>query len=114
MDGMIVFPAQKRREDEQPEDGAQPGIRAFGWQQRAVRAVVEHDEDANQKTGRRDGKREHEQVRDIQRQIHQHPQRQVRHHRSGDVEQAAAEPWPGVRSQNLPPNGLPRPRPLAR
>ena len=111
MDGMIVLPAQERRKDEQPKDGAQPGIRAFGWQQRAVRAVVKHDEDANQKTGRRDGKREHEQVRDLQREIHQHRQRQVRQHRSSEVEQAAAEPRPRVRSKNLPPSRLPSPRP---
>ena len=72
MDRVTVSPAHERRVDDQAQSDAQPGVGALGRQERAVSAVVEHDVRPEQKAGGGDRQRQHEQVRDVQRQVHQH------------------------------------------
>ena len=56
VDGVAVPPARERLVDDQPQGGAEPDVGALGRQERAVRAVVEHDEGPQQEA-RRSGSR---------------------------------------------------------
>ena len=61
---VLETPWPKRREHEQPEDRAGPGVRSLGREQRTVHAVMEHDEDPDQEPGGRYHERNHKQRRD--------------------------------------------------
>src|SRR5205823_14021997 len=52
MDRVLTPPERKRRAGEDPERGAEQGVRALGLQERAVRAIVEDDEHAQQEARR--------------------------------------------------------------
>ena len=72
VDRVSVSPALERRVHDHAQDGAQPGVGALRRQERAVRAIVEDDEGADLKAGGRDRQRQHQQVRDVERQVHEH------------------------------------------
>jgi hypothetical protein len=105
MDRVTVSPAHERRVDDQAHSDAQPGIGALGRQERAVSAVVEHDVGPKHEARGGDRQRQHQQVRDIQRQVHEHREREVGHDRSRDVQQAAAQARALVRGKGLAPEG---------
>src|ERR1700730_13641163 len=89
MDRMIMSPAQKRREDEQPQAHAKPRVCASGGDERSVGTVMEEDEGAYQEACRGQRKGESQQVGDAQREVYGDRQCEVRDHRGGYVEQRA-------------------------
>ena len=76
---------------------------ALGRQERAVGAVVEDDEGPQQEARRRDRQGEGDPDRDLEAEVHRHGQGQVRHHRGGQVEEAAAQRGPLVPGHRLAP-----------
>ena len=99
MPEVLEAPWPKRREHEQPEDRADPGVRSLGRKQRTVHAVVNHDEYPDQEPGGRDQERNHKQRRDADHQVHRHAQRQIRASGADYVEQSASNTRLGVSGQ---------------
>ena len=107
MDGVLVTPALKGREHQQPASGAEPLVRPAPRQQAAVSAVVKQDVGTHQKAGGGHRHREHQPTGDAKQEIHRHQQPQVRDQRRGDIHHAAAKTRPRVRSEHGAPRGLP-------
>jgi hypothetical protein len=91
MHGVVVAPVAERLEDEQAGEPPEPEVRPLSGQKRAVGAVVEDDERAQEKTGRGNGEGKRDPNRDVETEIHGDAQGQVGHSRGEDVEKAVPE-----------------------
>ena len=108
MDGVLVAPAVKRREHDHPAHDAHPPVGGAAGEERAVRAVVEDDEGAQQEAGGRHGQRQHEQIGDLYQRVCGRSQREVRNDGGGEVQQATPDAWLGIRRQAFSPEGRPQ------
>ena len=99
VDGVVEAPVLERLPDEQRGEAADPAVGRLALEERAVAAVVEDDEGAQQEAAGRNRQPERQPDRLAERQVHEHRQRQIRHDGGREVEQAAAEPRLGVGGQ---------------
>jgi hypothetical protein len=74
----------------------------------------EHDEGTHEETGGRNRECQCEEIGDVQRQIHEHGQRHVRHNGGHKAQQTATEVRLGIEPEALSPKPAPRNRPLRR
>ena len=101
VDGVVVAPAVEGLEDDDPERDAEPRVGPPRRHEGAVRAVVEEDERAQQERGGRDRERQRQQIGHVEAEVHQRRQREVGHHRGGDVEERPPEVRLGVGRERL-------------
>jgi hypothetical protein len=107
MHRVVVLPRLKGREHEETQRRAEPPVGALGGEERSVRAVVKDDERAYQEPRSRDGEHERDQVRDLQREIHEHEQHEVRQDRRQQTAQAAPSVGAGIGLKRVAPESTP-------
>src|SRR3954452_3823646 len=92
MDGVIVTPGRERGEDQKAADAPKPGVDPLRGRERAVGAVVEDDEGANQEPGGWDRQGEYGQGRNRRQAEHQRREREIRAERCDEVDEATSQP----------------------
>ena len=103
VDGVLVAPPREGRVEDDAEHGAERCVRALRAQERAVRAVVEDDEGADQESGRGNRQREHEEIRDPEGREHRRHQRQIGDDGRRHVEQRRSQSRSHVGRENRAP-----------
>src|SRR5262245_8740785 len=91
MHRVLVLPAAEGYPDEKAEQAAEHVVGAPGAHERAVRAIVENDEHAEQESRRRHHEHQRQQQRDTLREHDRSQQDKVRHRRGRKIEHAAPE-----------------------
>ncbi len=91
VDGMVVAPLVVGGEGDQPGEDAPEVVEAAGFEEGAVPAVVEDDEQAHHEAGGDDRQGEGEPVGDAQAVDHEHPEGDVGDEGVGELPITAAE-----------------------